>query len=405
MLRALKETARPIQDFIKLSPQARRSVVSDWRGLRDDPGIDACVNAALEWLCTAQDESLTADGGVARHFSIIDGWAPSYPETTGYIVPTFLAEARRQNRPELRERAQRMLNWLVSIQFPEGGFQGGLVIHEPRVPVTFNTGQILLGLVAGVAEFGTALQPAMIKAADWLASTIDDDGCWRRFPTPFAAKGEKSYETHVAWGLFETARLEPDRGYAEAAWANIEWSIANQEPNGWMRQCCLTAPDAPLTHTLGYALRGILEAHRFQPREHVLNAAIRTADGLLSALSSDGYLPGRLGRNWEPRARWACVTGTVQIAHSWLILFQLTGQKKYLAAGRRANQFARRTLQLSAPPGWRGGVRGSFPMTGDYGQYQFLNWAAKFFIDANRLEQEILIGEVPHDQRSAAAAH
>ena len=34
----------------------------------------------------------------------------------------------------------------------------------------------------------------------------------------------------------------------------------------------------------------------------------------------------------------------------------------------------------------RGGVKGSQPIGGDYGKWQYLNWACKFTIDANRAE-------------------
>jgi hypothetical protein len=33
-----------------------------------------------------------------------------------------------------------------------------------------------------------------------------------------------------------------------------------------------------------------------------------------------------------------------------------------------------------------GGVKGSFPVSGGYGRFQYLNWACKFSIDANLLE-------------------
>ena len=86
-----------------------------------DPGADAAIDAALDWLCRAQDSSRTADGGVARHYGLRDGWGASYPETTGYIVPTLIDQAGRRGRPELLDRARRMLDWLVAIQFPDGG--------------------------------------------------------------------------------------------------------------------------------------------------------------------------------------------------------------------------------------------------------------------------------------------
>ncbi len=126
----------------------------------------------------AQDCSASKDGGVARDYSLLRGWATSYPETTGYIVPTLLEYARRKHDDAVRERARRMLDWLVSIQLPAGGFQGGRIDSVPVVPVTFNTGQILIGLAAGQSSFGTYEEP-LIRAADWLVATQDEDGCWR----------------------------------------------------------------------------------------------------------------------------------------------------------------------------------------------------------------------------------
>ena len=134
-----------------------------------------------------------------------------------------------------------MLDWLVSIQFPEGGFQGGTIGASPMVPVTFNTGQILLGLAAGVRALGDRYREPMRRAADWLVQTQDSDGCWRRYPTPFAAPGEKTYESHVAWGLLEAARVEGAAGsrYAGSALANVGWSLRWQAENGWFSKCCL----------------------------------------------------------------------------------------------------------------------------------------------------------------------
>jgi rhamnogalacturonyl hydrolase YesR len=334
--------------------------------------------------------SASHDGGVARHFSLVTGWAASYPETTGYIVPTVLEHAARTGDASLRERGRRMLDWLVSIQLEEGGFQGGTIGATPVVPVTFNTGQILLGLAAGVRQLGEAYRPAMRAAADWLVATQDPDGCWRRHPTPFAARGEKAYETHVAWGLLEAARLDPDRRYAEAALRQVRWALTHQAANGWFACCCLDDPSQPLTHTIGYVLRGLVEAWRFSGDRAMLAAARRTADGVLGALRGDGYLPGRLDDEWRGTVRWVCLTGAVQIAHCWLQLFEDTGDARYLDAARAANAWVRSTIRVDGREDTRGGVKGSFPIWGTYGQYEYLNWAAKFLIDANTLEAAVI---------------
>jgi hypothetical protein len=283
-----------------------------------------------------------------------------------------------------------MLDWLVAIQYPEGGFQCGMIDQEPALPVTFNTGQILLGLAAGAKVIGDSVYGnAMRKAADWLAQSLDSDGCWRRYRTPLASPEDKSYETHVSWGLFEAARIEGGRDWAEAGLRQVHWALTKQRSNGWMEECCLEDPSNPLTHTLGYALRGILECWRYSRSEEFLVASRRLADGLLSAQGSDGALPGRLRPDWSAGAPWVCLTGVVQIADCWLILYRETGEERYRDAGFAGNKFVRRTVIYDGPADIRGGIKGSFPVHGDYGPFQYLNWAAKFFIDSNQTEADI----------------
>jgi hypothetical protein len=297
----------------------------------------------------------------------------------------MLAYARYRDDAMARQRARRMLAWLVSIQLANGGFQGGVIGATPAVPVTFNTGQILLGLASGVRELGQ-YREAMCKAADWLVRTQDPDGCWRKYPTPHAKPGEKTYETHVAWGLLEAARLDPARPYAKAALANIRWALRWQRDNGWFEKCCLNDPTQPLTHTLGYALRGVIEAYRFTRNTDFLQAARKTADGLLTATRPNGFLPGRLNPHWRGTVTWACLTGSVQIAHCWLMLYQDTGDMRYRDAACAANRFVRRSMRTHGLPAARGAIKGSFPVDGQYGAYEYLNWACKFFVDANLLE-------------------
>ena len=355
-----------------------------------DPGPERVIEAGIAWLCRAQDGSTSRDGGVAHNFSPLHGWAESYPETTGYIVTTLLSWARIKKDQELRQRAKHMLDWLASIQLTDGGFQGGIISAKPIVPVTFNTGQILMGLASGVEEFGDEYRPALYRAADWLVQTQDVDGCWRRFPTPFAEPGEKTYDAHVAWSLVEADGIDPTRGYADAAVANVRWALRHQRSNGWFAKCCLDDPGRPLTHTLGYALRGVFEVYRYTHIASFLSAAERCADGLMTAVRHDGFLAGRLDSAWKPAASWVCLTGSAQIASCFLLLYRETGKFPYLQVARKINAFVRRTVRLDAFEGVRGGVQGSFPLWGEYATDQYPNWACKFMIDANLLELNLV---------------
>src|SRR5215468_6125771 len=380
---------RRIRDELKLTWPARVERWRDHGGLPvHDCGADGAIEEGVAWLSRAQDFSASADGGVSRHYSLISGWATSYPETTGYIIPTMITYANLRGVDEAKKRAKRMLDWLAGIQYSNGGFQGGLINADPIVPVTFNTGQILLGLVAGVVAFGEHTE-AMCRAANWLVETQDPDGCWRQYPTPFALSGEKTYETHVAWALLEAARLYPAAPYADAGLLNVRWALRQQRDNGWLANCCLTDPERPLTHTLGYALRGIIEAFRYSNDEMYLMAARSTADGLLSSLQPGGRLPGRLFQTWTAAADWVCLTGAAQVAHCWLMLYGYTGDVRYRDAGLAANAYVRRTIRVQGHPAIRGAVKGSFPIDGSYGSYEYLNWAVKFFVDSNILEKSI----------------
>ena len=398
VIRATLGVIQQVREYLQLPGVAKAERRRDRAGLpSEDPGTKRVIDCGVAWLALAQDRSTSQDGGVARHFSLVSGWGPSYPETTGYIVSTMLLYAQLCCDAVVRGRAKRMLDWLVSIQFPEGGFQAGTILAKPPVPATFNTGQILLGLASGVAEFGEPYRDAMCRAADWLVRTQDPDGCWRKHPTRFAGPGEKAYETHVALGLLEAACMEPHKGYAEAALANVRWALTKQRENGWIDDCCLGDRTQPLTHTLGYALRGIVEAYRFSSEPMLLTAARKTADGLLSALNVTGFLPGRLDAQWRGTVTWACLTGTVQVAHCWLILYDFTSDPKYREAALAANRFVRRTIKVAGPAETCGAVKGSYPVNGPYGKYEFLNWACKFCVDSNIAEEEMRRHEKPEN--------
>ena len=183
MLQLLKSVKNQFSPQRSLTRLAKSELKTDLLGLpAHDPGPEAVIASCIQWLCRAQDKSASQDGGVARDFSLLQGWATSYPETTGYIIPTMIAMAQRDGDARLHERARRMLDWCVAIQFAEGGFQGGKIDAKPRVPVTFNTGQILIGLAAGAAEYREPRYlDAMHRAASWLRDSLDDDGCWRKF--------------------------------------------------------------------------------------------------------------------------------------------------------------------------------------------------------------------------------
>jgi hypothetical protein len=385
-----REKLREIWGLRKLPNLARREYFIDHLGIiNNDPGCQVAIDSSIAWLCRAQDNNALGDDGAADAYNMLSGWGPSYPETTGYIIPTLINYARLKDDKEILQRARRMVDWLCSIQLPDGSFQGGVINALPLQPTVFNTGQIVMGLAAGVKEFGDVYRESLIRAADWLVKVQDPDGAWRKFESPFVVPGDKTYHTHVAWGLLEAERVEPNRGYGQAALANIYWALSHQRSNGWFANCDLNFPHQPLTHTLGYVLRGVIEGHLFSPDPKLLEASRLTADGLLGTMEKDGYIAGRLYEDWKPVNDWVCVTGTVQLAICWFLLYEITGESRYRDAAYVTNRYVRRRVSVKGADYKRGGVKGAYPVNGQYGAFSYLNWAAKFFVDANMLEIQV----------------
>src|SRR5574340_1337321 len=154
-----------------------RLVLQEMAGPARQPEHDhrTHLRGAIDWLCRAQDvRKHKADaGGVAAGWSFEDGWLPSYPETTGYIIETMLAAAELLGRPELVGRAQRMIDWELSIQQPDGAFPGHFGELGSR-PVIFNTGQIMHGMIAGWTQLKREeCLAAAVRAGHWLAAQQD----------------------------------------------------------------------------------------------------------------------------------------------------------------------------------------------------------------------------------------
>jgi hypothetical protein len=346
------------------------------------------LSAALDWLCRAQDARDGAHdaGSVSAGWSFEDGWLPGYPETTGYIIETFIAASRTLGRPALLERAARMLGWELRIQHADGAFPGHFGEPGSR-PVIFNTGQIMHGLLAGhVSLLCAECLPAAVRAGHWLARQQDADGCWRCFEYRDLPH---TYNTRASWALLRTALLAGDPVLRKAAIANLDWALAQQNALGWFANNTFAASQPPVTHAIAYAVRGFLEAGVLLGDERYLGAAVSAARAVANAQHADGSFPGAFDERWRPAARYCCLTGVAQMSVNWLRLAQETGAADLRDHARRGIEYLKRHQRLAGPsPEVTGAVAGSSPIWGRYSMFEFPNWAAKFFADALIMDLE-----------------
>src|SRR5215471_15427541 len=88
----LRERLYVLREIVSTSATRQASWYDLWLST-DNVDLTRHLDGAMLWLCHAQD--VAQEGGVSYGFDVKQGcWFPAYPETTGYIIPTFLDYVR-----------------------------------------------------------------------------------------------------------------------------------------------------------------------------------------------------------------------------------------------------------------------------------------------------------------------
>jgi hypothetical protein len=356
---------------------------------RGEPGIgrgedERHLRAAAAWLAAAQDSQ--PDGGFSGRYRLRGGWSSSYPETTGYIVPTLLHLAGHLGDASWTERAARAIDFLLGLQLESGAFPGGEVAENRTAPSPFNTAQILTGLVAWGRETGDARTlDAARRASAWLCEVQDEDGAFRRH---YYNNAPSTYSAHLSCWIAEYGVAMDDPAARAAAGRHLDWVLGHQDAaTGWFDLAGFDeaqhARRIAYTHTIAYTIWGVLKIGLLLGREDAVAAAARAAEGVMRRLELSQRLPGLLDHAWKPVEQAQCLTGNCQMASIWFALTEATGDLRFGNAALKALDLVAWAQDLDNPnPGIRGGIAGSDPVWGSYIRMALPNWAAKFFIDA-----------------------
>ena len=204
----IRDFARAMRDLFRERLFLPAHLRAWLRSLREAPvpapeaDLGLHLEGAMEWIRRAA--RIEGDRGVPARYTLAGGWLPPYPETTGYIVPTLFAYGARTGDLRYSDLGVRLAEWLLSVQLEEGAFPGGHLVGTPP-PVVFNTGQILIGLLAAFRRTGEErFLESALRAGRWLASVQDEDGAWRRCTYRDRAH---AYHTRVAWPLADLGLL------------------------------------------------------------------------------------------------------------------------------------------------------------------------------------------------------
>lgn len=339
------------------------------------PDLAPYLADSLAWLARSQD--VAGGGGSAKAFSFLRGWLTPYPETSGYIAPTFYDYAVWTGDSTWADRAKRMVEWTVEVQLPSGAVRGGEMAVSPQ-PIVFNTGQNLFGFLRAWAETGDeSFLAAAKRAGDFLVAHQDDDGAWRRAAY---AGIPHAYHARVAWPMLQLHRATGDERYELAGRRNLAWVISRQDADGWFRDNAFRPGQLPNTHGIAYVTQSLVEAGMLVDEPQWLDAAARTIDTLTSFFEERGWIPGFHGPGWTEGAKSECVTGNIQLALSALRLRHARGESLE-SVDKLIGHVTEVADALPRRPDLQGGIPGSWPVYGRYAPLQCPNWAAKFWAD------------------------
>ncbi len=347
----------------------------------------ASLHKAAGWLIAAQKAN--KDGGMGS-YHLVNKWSSSYPETTGYIIPTLINYGKKNGREETIDSAIRAADFLLEIQKESGGWQGGRM-NDNRPEIVFNTGQVIRGMVSAYQHTGEQKYlDAAVRAGKWLSEIQHPEGFWQ---THALMDKARVYDTFVDVPLLQLYGITGDEQFKAKATRNLDWVINEKmQENGWFEDCDNTVRrnDRPILHTIAYTLDGLIDSSLILDDDQYLTAAAKGAEKLRDLFLAQGFLHGRYDRNWTGSEYMIC-TGGAQMAILWLKLYRRNNVESFLIAARKminllifiqSRQFNEKSDTLGAIPG-------SFPIWGRYEPFAFLNWATKFFCDALLLEAEV----------------
>ena len=352
------------------------------------------LEAAINWLYEAYNS--TSKRGVSALYNLMENkWDVAYPETTGYIIPTFLHYSQITDKSEFKDYAIEMGEWELAIQWEEGGIGEpyGVYGQKPRI---FNTSQVMLGWMSLYKYFSEMkFLKASIKAADWIIKNQDLDGKWLLN----TYRGPKSYHARVAWSLLELFEITKNPKYKLAAEKSINWVLAQSNNSGWFDNTSLSDPAKPWTHLIGYTLTGMMEIYLLNncscDREKIYSLLGRAADAIAEAYSSSQYpakkyygLPGSYNCNWKSEDDWSCLTGNAQIEFFLRKFSQIARNREIQRISGQLSEEIKNTqfIDKNLDKNIIGSLSGSYPVSGDYCAYLLPNWSAKFLADGLMLK-------------------
>ncbi len=380
---------KKINTFKLYKPSNLTKVVLDkLNSVGKTPSPERSLENIFSWIKTSFE--VNGDGGSSAYYKLGKGWKGSYPETTGYLIPTLYDYYYFTKNEEWKVMAKKAADWLLSIQHKEGGWQG-LQVDEKCDLRVFNTAMILDGLIEAYrVEGDKKYLDSAIRGFEWTLSKMDARG----FFVENNVSDGGSFDTLVIACLCMVYQYLPEADkvkYHSKIITALEGHVSLQQENGIFKRCNFNTSykNTSLLHHIGYTLDGLLISAEILDDQKYYAVAKKTALKLLSKFEVSIELPAFTNDDWSSykdlygMRSSLCLTGYSQIAIVFLKIYKHDNDLRFLSAALKIIDIVGSIGNYSSMnKGISYGLAGSYPLHGNYQPYQFVNWAAKYHAEA-----------------------
>ena len=325
----------------------------------------------LQWILNSINA--TSGNGSAAYRWMWGKWGDTYPETTGYLIPTLLNANHHTDVFDIEASAKELIGFLISIQNENGSFP--LSVGSNKVNV-FDTAQILLGLSNAYERYkDDDILNSIQKCHIWLSDQFNRNG---KIPDNNLVEDyNPTYYLRIIWPLMFSGSILNVEVSNSLQMAYSKW--AQKISEGRVYDASFVPGDASYSHTVIYAVRGLIECDNF-----IQDSEIHRADAFLKIATEQileyGSYPGRIFGDGKMDYSFICTAGHVQ-----LILCLL--KRKELLSKEKLHQ----VISILFSPVYKsqknrgynkGAVPSSIPVYGPYQRFKYTNWSQKFYCDA-----------------------
>lgn len=315
--------------------------------------------------------------GSSKYRNILGAWSESYPETTGYLVPTLLNAYSILKDPSLLTLAKNQISYFQSLVLSNGSFRQSPNSNEAFV---FDTAQIMLGLIAlNHTEENEATLKMLKDAYLFLLNALDENGTFMH--SNYVANYNPSYYARIVWPMLKCEEILNLSAHPKTI-KLYNYILHLKHTNYTFNDCSFDGGAYFYTHNLIYTYRGLWESSIILGDIETQNYIIEAINYITNnVVSEKGKFNGSYNKNWEPFNNYVCSVGNAQLASLQLLIYSTKNDFSTL------NNISDVIIPLvksqrsvfSLNPG---AVPSSIPVWGPYQRFKYTNWTQKFFSDA-----------------------